>query len=46
MEASLPYPLANRQMHVYGVGLNRLYENGTVLVMAKSIDDVSQYIQT
>jgi len=45
LEASLPYPLANRQMHVYGVGLNRLYENGTVLVMAKSIDDNKEFFE-
>jgi len=40
LEAGLPYPLPNRDMHIYGIGVNRLYENGTVMIMAKSVDHV------
>jgi len=45
LDTSLPYPLANRYMHVYGMGLNRLYENGTVLVVAKTIDHDNDFFK-
>jgi len=43
VEYGLPYPLSNREIHLYGVGVNRLYENGTVLIMAKSVDEDNQF---
>jgi len=39
LEFMLPYPLHNRQAHLYGMGVNRLHENGTVFVFSKSIED-------
>jgi hypothetical protein len=45
VEYGLPYPLANREIHLYGVGVNRLYENGTVVIMAKSVDDDNEFFQ-
>jgi len=45
LEANLPFPLSKRDMHVYGTGLNRLYENGTVLVIAKSIDHDNAFFE-
>ena len=41
IEFGLPYPLANRDLHVFGSGVNRLDENGTVMIMAKTVDNVS-----
>jgi len=40
VEYGLPYPLSNREIHLYGVGVNRLYENGTIVIMAQSVDNV------
>lgn len=45
VEYGLPYPLANREIHLYGVGANRLYENGTVVIMAKSVDDDNDFFE-
>ena len=36
-----PFPLAQRTANLYGIGVNRLKENGTILIIAQSIDEVS-----
>jgi len=46
LEAGLPYPLPNRDMHIYGIGVNRLYENGTVMIMAKSVDHDLEFFRS
>jgi len=45
IEAGLPSPLPNRDINVYGTGVNRLFENGTVMIMAKSVDSNSDFFK-
>jgi len=40
LEFGLPYPLTNREMYVCGTGVSRFYENGTIMVLAKSVHKV------
>jgi hypothetical protein len=45
LELGLPYPLSNREVHLYGYGVNRLKENGSVLILAESVDDNKDFLQ-
>jgi len=45
LEAGLPYPLPNRDIHIYGTGVNRLYENGSVMIMAKSVNNDPEFFK-
>jgi len=45
LELGLPYPLSNREVHLYGYGVNRLKENGSILILAESIDDNKEFIE-
>ena len=38
MEFKCYFPLSNREANLYGFGVNRLDENGSCLVLAKSLD--------
>lgn len=43
-ELFFPFPLSNREIIVYGFGANRMYTNGTILVMAKSVSLITDPI--
>jgi len=45
LEMGLPYPLSNREVHLYGFGINRLQENGSVLILAESVDNNEEFLQ-
>jgi hypothetical protein len=45
LELGLPYPLQNRETHIYGFGVDRLQENGSVLILAESVDENQEFLQ-
>jgi hypothetical protein len=44
LELGLPYPLQNRETHIYGFGVDRLRENGTILILAESVDENQDFL--
>jgi hypothetical protein len=44
IDIGLPFPLADRNAHIYGTGVNRLDENGTILIMARGIDEDQDFL--
>jgi len=45
LRLGLPYPLSDREVYLGGIGVDRLDENGTILILAGSIDDNPEFIE-
>jgi hypothetical protein len=43
-EMFIPFPFSNRECIMYGFGANRMFANGTILVIAKSYSEVTDPI--
>jgi len=44
IDIGLPFPLADRNAHIYGTGIDRLKENGTILIMSRGIDNDPEFM--
>lgn len=44
MEIFFPMPFKNREATVYGFGANRIFHNGSILVIAKSVEFIKDPI--